>query len=139
LQYSGKENISLESDIDEILGKLIDLINRKYISKGTDYKRLDFARISSFFTIDVISKVAFGDEFGYLDNDEDVHGWVSTLNSMLPYIMMLGIIPGLAQVMDWSVVKRFMPHETDATGMGRVIGYDAYTLPVASWLDEWKR
>lgn len=58
-QYSGKEIDTLESDIDERVLELIALV------KSYNSAPLDFAHIAQFFTLDVLSQLAFGDKFGY--------------------------------------------------------------------------
>ncbi|RKL19312.1 hypothetical protein BFJ68_g3586 [Fusarium oxysporum] len=62
--YSGKENESLERTIDEHIAKLINLLETKYLSTDKDYRPVDFAQKIQFFTLDVISDLAFGQAFG---------------------------------------------------------------------------
>jgi hypothetical protein len=52
-KYSGKDNPDLEKDIDRVLWSLIKLLQKKYISAGSDLRRLDFANLIQFFTLDV--------------------------------------------------------------------------------------
>jgi hypothetical protein len=58
-QYSGKEIDTLESDIDERVLELVALV------KSYNSAPMDFAHIAQFFTLDVLSQLAFGDKFGY--------------------------------------------------------------------------
>ncbi|KAF5023779.1 hypothetical protein F66182_4172 [Fusarium sp. NRRL 66182] len=70
--YSGKENESLERTIDEHIARLIDLIETKYLSSTQAYRPVDFAQKIQYFTLDVISDLAFGHPFGYMEQDDDV-------------------------------------------------------------------
>jgi cytochrome P450 len=54
--YSGKENLSLEPDIDEHVQQLLKLIRSKYLSTATRCKPMDLASKIQYFTLDV-SKV----------------------------------------------------------------------------------
>ncbi|KAL3486614.1 hypothetical protein BJX62DRAFT_241844 [Aspergillus germanicus] len=48
--YSGRDNRSLEGDIDGQLVKLIDLIRSKYISTKDKTRPLEFVKLSQYFT-----------------------------------------------------------------------------------------
>ncbi|KAK6070875.1 Pisatin demethylase 7 [Seiridium cupressi] len=63
---SGRDTPGLESNVDDQVRSLIALIRGKYISSYGKLRPLSLSRISGLFTLDVISKVALGDEFGYL-------------------------------------------------------------------------
>src|SRR5690606_10285852 len=93
-QYSGKDNEALESSIDFHIAELINLIRRKYLSTETTYKPVDFAEKISFMTLDVISRIGFGEPFGSLLADRDVDGICDAGNKGLPiasYVLSLGL------------------------------------------------
>jgi hypothetical protein len=54
----------MEGTIDKQIAKLVALIERKYISSGKDYRPMDLGKKGQFFTLDVISDLAFGKAFG---------------------------------------------------------------------------
>jgi hypothetical protein len=66
-QYSGKENPYLEQSVDDRTRDLTQLIEEKYLSSGKFFRKADFARIAQFYTLDVISDVAFGAPLGFLE------------------------------------------------------------------------
>lgn len=74
--YGGKENPSLEAGIDEQLVALVDLIRRKYISSDGNLRPFDLARAAQLFTLDAITRVAYGKAFGYIKTEQDVHGYI---------------------------------------------------------------
>lgn len=76
LGYGGKESPELEIGIDEELEALVGLIRRKYISVGSVLKPFDIATAAQFFTLDAITRMAYGKAFGYLANEEDVFGYM---------------------------------------------------------------
>lgn len=125
--YSGKENKHLESEIDSKLLKFFDLINEKYLAQPASgaYKSLDLARITTYFTLDVISTIAFGQTFGFLDNDEDPFGYLENLAQMLPAIIVFGVYSELTRLTNISFIKAAMPSSTDKRGLGRVMGFAA--------------
>lgn len=79
--YGGKENPELEAGIDEQLGGLVDLIRSKYISAGAAVRPFDLARTAQFFTLDAITRVAYGKAFGYLATEQDVFGYIAATES----------------------------------------------------------
>jgi len=120
--YAGKENPSMEGTIDTHIAKLVSLISSKYISTDKDYRPLDFALRTQFFTLDVISDLAFGHPFGYLDADDDVFDYIKTTASAIPVIIMLGNLPWLARAVQSRLLRGILPKATDKVGFGAFIG-----------------
>ncbi|EMR70214.1 putative cytochrome p450 monooxygenase protein [Eutypa lata UCREL1] len=58
--YSGRETAGVEQDVDDQLKNLVDMIRRKYATdgRGGEFRPLDLAKVSGYFTLDVISRVA---------------------------------------------------------------------------------
>ncbi|KAK0736747.1 cytochrome P450 [Apiosordaria backusii] len=64
--YAGRETEGgLERAVDVQLLRLIDLIRRKYVSRGDELRSIDFAQLSRYFTMDVISGLVFGKAWGH--------------------------------------------------------------------------
>jgi len=83
---------------------------------------MDLARKAQFFTLDVITKIAFGEAFGDLEHDEDVYNYIQSTEEMLDVIIFLGTIPAFNWLVsfDW-VAKMAFPSGEEATGVGRLI------------------
>ncbi|RDW80147.1 hypothetical protein BP6252_04785 [Coleophoma cylindrospora] len=120
--YSGKENEHLELSIDENIANLIRLLEAKYLSTATIYKPVDFAQKAQFFTLDVISDIAFGKAFGYLDTDDDVFSYIKTTEDTIPVMILVGALPWLSQIIQSRLLKSLMPSDKDIYGLGRVMG-----------------
>ncbi|KAK3395094.1 cytochrome P450 [Podospora didyma] len=122
--YGAKENSSLETDIDEQLVSLIGLIRSKYISSDADgtLRRFDLATAAQFFTLDTLTKIAYGTEFGYLSRNEDVYGYIQTAEESVPFLVMLAEMPFLGRVFlaPW-VLKLVGPKKTDKRGVGVIM------------------
>ncbi|KAK1028925.1 hypothetical protein LTS16_020166 [Friedmanniomyces endolithicus] len=123
--YSGKENVHLEADVDEQLLKFLNLVSSKYVAQPEQdiFRTVDLSQITSYFTLDVISKVAFGQTFGFLDNDEDPFGYLANLAQMLPAIIVFGVYTELTNIMKLPAVKAALPKSSDKRGLGRVMGF----------------
>ncbi|KAK1066759.1 hypothetical protein LTR74_006969 [Friedmanniomyces endolithicus] len=123
--YSGKENVHLEADVDEQLLKFLDLVSSKYVAQPEQdiFRTVDLSQMTSYFTLDVISKVAFGQTFGFLDNDEDPFGYLANLAQMLPAIIVFGVYTELTNIMKLPAVKAALPKSSDKRGLGRVMGF----------------
>ena len=119
-QYAGKDNEVLESSIDIHVAELINLIRTKYLSTDAASRPVDFGEKISFMTLDVISRIGFGQPFGSLLADHDVDGFFEAGNTGLPvnsYIIGLGITH-IAHI-PW-VFRLLGPCEKDETGLGKL-------------------
>jgi hypothetical protein len=88
-KYSGKENHGLEQCIDARVPDFINLVDRKYISTDKELKWMDFGQIAQFFTLDVISDLAFGKPFGDVADDEDKFEYIKTGEENVLVLMFL--------------------------------------------------
>lgn len=120
--YSDKDNKHLEKSVDDNIAKLIRLLETKYLSTTTEFKPVDMAVKFQFLTLDIISEIAFGNAFGNLESDEDISTYMKTVEDMFPLIILLGTWPALAKVFFWKPFRRFLPKETDTSGVGKLMG-----------------
>ncbi|TVY82905.1 Pisatin demethylase [Lachnellula suecica] len=122
--YSGKENECLETSIDDQIRSLVTLIEQKYLSDDRVYRPLDFARIAQFFTLDVITAVAFGDPFGYLRTNSDIYEFVKSNSSWetLYLMMIVGLMPTLGKILRSKAFRSLAPNKSDKLGLGKVMG-----------------
>lgn len=119
--YSGKENLSLEPDIDGRLQELLHLIRSKYISTPTSYKPMDLARKAQFFTLDVISTIGFGEAFGDLQADADLNDYIKSGEQGLSIIAVSAAL-GLTRYLQWPPIARLLgPSERDKSGFGKMV------------------
>ncbi|KAF2998395.1 hypothetical protein E8E14_002954 [Neopestalotiopsis sp. 37M] len=93
--YSGRENLTLEADIDSCVGKLVRLVGSYTDDKHTGNGGVfDLGKKLQFMTLDVIGQVGFGKSFGLLDIDDDPDEFVRSTELGLRrcnQIMSLGI------------------------------------------------
>lgn len=119
--YSGKENDHLEDSVDANIARLLKLLESKYLSTDTDFKPVDFAPKSQYFTLDVISEIAFGEAFGNLEADDDVASYIKASDETIPFIIVLGIFPWLARIVYSWPCKYLLPSDKDKDGMGKLM------------------
>jgi hypothetical protein len=101
---------------------LVQLLESKYLSTDTDFKPVDFAPKSQYFTLDVISEVAFGEAFGNLEADDDLSSYIKASEDVIPFLVLLGIFPWLARIIHSWPCKYLLPSEKDKDGMGKIMG-----------------
>ncbi|CAI6340228.1 unnamed protein product [Periconia digitata] len=117
--YSGKDNFALESSIDVHIKELVHLISSKYVtsSSGNEVtKPMDLAAKMQYFTLDVISHIGLGTPFGHLKTDQDVNGY---LKSMEEGLWIATTIFGLG--MNWLRNSPLGPSEKDQAGFGKMM------------------
>lgn len=112
----------MEHTIEIQVANLIKLIESKYISTNTDYRPVDLAQKLRYFTLNVISNLAFGKPLGYLQHDPDPYNYVEAMDASMPVLAFLGNIPWLAILFHSPFLRRFLPSEKDKGGFGAVIG-----------------
>lgn len=123
IKYSGKENEHLEHSIDTNIALLVQLLESKYISTATEYKPVDFAPKAQYFTLDVISELAFGKSFGNLEADDDVSSYIKTMDGTFPMLVLVGAFPWLAQLFFMRPFRSLLPTAKDTVGMGKLMGF----------------
>lgn len=112
----------MEKDIDDRLLELFELIERKYVSTDSDFRPMDLSRIMTFFTLDVISVIAFGQKFGFIETDSDPFGYIANLQEFLPAIIVFGAYTELQKILRLPLFQAMMPKSTDKRGLGKVMG-----------------
>lgn len=84
---------------------------------------MDLARKTQYFTLDVITDLAFGQPFGDLLADEDLHRYIESTQSMLQVILTLGAIPVLSDILAIKWIGDLAFSDKDEIGIGKLIGY----------------
>ncbi|KAM5380801.1 hypothetical protein ACJZ2D_003325 [Fusarium nematophilum] len=72
-------------------------------------------------TLDIISKIAFGEPFGFMDHDKDFYGYIKTTEDTVPMMQMFALIPWLIKLLQSPLCKALMPSERDAVGLGPIM------------------
>lgn len=119
--YGGKDVEGLHESIDEGVARFIRLIEDKYISTATDYRPVDFARKVQYMTLDIISKIAFGEAFGFMERDNDFFDYIKTTEDTVPLMQMFAVIPWLLSLLQSPLGKMMMPTEKDPSGLGPIM------------------
>ncbi|KAK2044941.1 pisatin demethylase [Colletotrichum somersetense] len=116
--YSGREIENLENKLDENILRLFRLID-SYIDAG---KPFDFGRKAQFFTLDVISDLAFGTPLGFMETDSDVHEYIKIMEESLPMFMATTVYPWVIRLFASPLFRTLLPSEKDPLGLGKVMG-----------------
>ncbi|WDK23181.1 cytochrome P450 [Colletotrichum graminicola] len=116
--YSGRD-VDLEKIIDIQIAKFADVLRRKHITR----EKTDFADLSRFFTLDVITRLAYGKEFGWVEASEDLYGYGAGINTFTVLGSIMSDVTWLHPLARWNFIsRRFKPRPTDKEGVGRVVG-----------------
>ena len=119
--YTGKEIPSLEAKIDSQIISLVGSLKTRYGSGS--FRPLDFGKIAQFFTLDTLTAVAFGNPFGFIEKNGDVHDYLKTMENTVSLSATLADVPWLQTIfLSSSMLKLFGPKDTDSTGVGKLMG-----------------
>lgn len=112
----------METTISTEITHLITLLSTKYISTPTTYRPVDFGQKAQYFTLDVISHLAFGQSFNYLKNDSDIYQYIKITDRFMPIMLTFSTLPSLTKILHSRVFRGLMPKESDKLGFGAFIG-----------------
>lgn len=115
----GDKNSALEPGVDAQVTTLVRLIREKYT---TGAKLLDFGTLTSYFTMDVITKAGFGEAFGYLEKEEDLFDFLSGVRDNWQFMGITLDVPWIRDICySPFILKLIGPKMSDKTGLGRLM------------------
>lgn len=117
MQYNGRDIDTLEPDIDSQVIGLLDLIKTTYSGKP-----MDVSVIIRFFTLDVLSIVAFGRPFGFMAKNEDLWDYNKETSQFLMALLLVANHKSIRRVF-FALFPFIGPKETDQKGIGPVIAF----------------
>lgn len=120
--YSGRDVPSMEHDLDGQIQNLKNLIRRKYVSTPEFNRPMDWGLLAQYFTVDSLTTVAYGEEFGGLATDSDVHGYMHSVEENGLLFALCSDVPWMGKIaLTESIVKVLGPKKTDKKGMGLIM------------------
>lgn len=126
--YSGRETTGLESAVDVQVKVLLNVLRTRFATTegpGKEKHLVDLGKVSSYFTMDVISRLAFGQDFGYLTEMVDHYDFFAVLRDLWPRMSTCADIPWIRDILFSPLFLRLKgPRPTDKTGFGALMGYD---------------
>ncbi|KAF2171923.1 hypothetical protein M409DRAFT_63461 [Zasmidium cellare ATCC 36951] len=124
--YSGKGVDSLEPCIDTETTNFITLLREQY---ARPRKTLDMTRLSQFFTLDVLSSIAFGEAFGFMASNTDKWSFVAGNETFMPILQLITDVTFVRRLFHNPLVSKLLsPKETDEVGQGRVRRFAAEAI-----------
>lgn len=120
--YTGRDVPGMEAEIDEGLDKLKDLIRREYMSAPGETKAVDFTNVPTYFSLDSLSKMAFGEALGYMAANSDIGGWIANQHTNMKMMALAADLEWLGRILfsDF-VLKLIGPKKTDKNSIGRMM------------------
>jgi hypothetical protein len=124
--YSGREIADIQEGVNDVLQTLLDVIETRYTTAtpGSPLPPLlDLGHISNYFTLDVITRLAFSKEVGYVRDEKDHYGFLRSLHDLWPQMSTCADIPMLRRIIFSSVFLKLLgPKPTDKSGFGALMG-----------------
>ncbi|KAL8921692.1 MAG: hypothetical protein Q9208_005621 [Pyrenodesmia sp. 3 TL-2023] len=121
--YSGTENPYLEESVDDRLQDMTNLIRAKYTSTDKVTRKVDFARLAQYLTLDIITDMAFGEPAGFLSEDGDQFQYLEIMSQALPRFEWVSCLVWLNKLLQNPIISAMiMPTPQDKTGVGHLMG-----------------
>lgn len=83
---------------------------------------MDFSKKAQFLTLDLIGQISFGRPFEFIQNDTDMFSYIQTTENTIPVMMLVSVFPLLAKIFQSPLLKSVLPKNTDAYGLGKIMG-----------------
>ncbi|KAM7189308.1 Cytochrome P450 [Naviculisporaceae sp. PSN 640] len=120
--YYGRDVPGLEAGLDSQILGLKNLIRQQYLSTETNLKPIDLSRSIQYCTYDAITRIGFGQEWGFLKANKDIDNFISTVTVASPFIQLCTDIPAARSLfMNKFMLKLMGPKYTDKTGLGNLM------------------
>lgn len=126
--YSGRDNINVEAAVDSVVVKFAEVIRDRHISTPKQPKFVDLGQIVRYFTLDVITRLAYGSAFGFLEAEGDLYNYTKSVDRFLLLLSLAMDLPSLRWILNSSLLKGLVPKPTDKDGFGKVVGYVNWRL-----------
>ena len=118
--YTGKEVPTLEADIDARILEFIHLVREEYAERK---QIMDFAKLAQYFTLDVLTKIAFGYPFGFLTKNQDLYEYNKRSTGFFPILELSCNVPFVNSVLKSPFMQAVAaPKPEDKMGFGAIIG-----------------
>ena len=83
---------------------------------------MDIARVSQYFTLDVLTQLAFEEPFGFLTKNEDIFQYIQKVQEFLRILELASNFPFIHSILSSKAMSAFSPKPTDKVGMGAMLG-----------------
>ncbi|KAI1098302.1 cytochrome P450 [Jackrogersella minutella] len=115
--YTG--NVHVEACIDRQCARLVDLIERKFISTSSEYRPIDLTAITFFFSMDCVGDLSFGQPFGCLDEGIDVHRFMKWNEEFFSTAIVISNFHWLTKIFFRPPFNKIYPSTLDKDGVGK--------------------
>lgn len=109
----------LEQDVDARVTELLDLIRRDYVEKN---EAMDFAVLAGYFTLDILTQIAFGQALGFLVKNEDLYDYHKSSAAYYPIMELGSNHPAILSILNSRMMEGAAPKPTDKLGFGAIVG-----------------
>lgn len=121
--YAGRDNMDMERRVEAKIMHLKDVIRQRYVCEGDEVKSVDLARLSYYFTLDVITDLSYSESFGFLDAEGDLYNYTKSLDQLLKITGVVSELPILRKIANSPAISYFLrPKFSDKSGLGRLMG-----------------
>ncbi|UNI16466.1 hypothetical protein JDV02_002898 [Purpureocillium takamizusanense] len=120
--YGGKDVDDVHQLIDDQVKNLISLID-KHLSQTSRAGVIDLAEKIQYFSLDVISSLAFGKTFGYMELNQDKFGYIEMAGKTVYILVSTTLIPGVISLMQSPYLRWLVPSVKDMGGIGDIIRF----------------
>ena len=99
---------------------MLDMLRRDHTNNG--FRPIDMSRLSQYFTLDVLSSIAFGRTFGYLNANRDLWDYITISQKFIPFFELASDFPWLQRHLFGNplVAALLTPKNAESVGQGKI-------------------
>ena len=109
----------MEQDVNDRLLELLNLIQREFVNKNA---AMDFAQLAGYFTLDILTQIAFGHALGFLKENRDLYDYHKSTAAFYPIMELGSNHPTILAILNSWIMSGAAPKPTDKIGFGAIVG-----------------
>lgn len=109
----------MEQDIDDRILEFLNLIQLDYVTKNSS---MDFSQLAGYFTLDILTQIAFGRSLGFLRANRDLYDYHKSTAAFYPIMELSSNHPMILAMLKSRVMQGTAPKPTDKVGFGAIVG-----------------
>ena len=101
------------------------IVDKEWTSTSGNTKVFDISRMIQYLAMDVITHLLFGEPFGYVRTQNDIHGMLQVVRKRIPFVEVISLYTEFCTLIlfisyiPW--VKNVLPNRRNNHGIGRVM------------------
>ena len=115
----------MEDNVNSRIDEWMRIVDKEWTSISGSTKVFDISTMTQYLAMDVITHLLFGETFGYVRTQSDVHGILQVVRERIPFVEVISLYTEFCTLIlfisyiPW--VKNILPNRQNNHGISRVM------------------